>query len=186
MLRETKSLEALGMSINDKLSMHFTLKEFLDSQTASRRRIPNIPNEVQVKNMKILCAKLLEPVRKGIRETKRSNALLMISSGFRSSELNKAVGGSKISQHMKGQAVDMYVWGVSLFDTFKYICESGIEFDQLIWEYDGWIHISYNPFGINRNQILSVKKVQSVLKKKNKWRSLTRQEVCDMKSKSEF
>jgi len=127
-------MKVLGININDKLSPHFTLKEFLTSQTAKRKGILNIPNQTQVKNMKSLCIHLLEPLRTSLREKVNSNALIMISSGFRSVKLNKAIGGSsKTSQHMKGQAVDMHVWGTSLFDAFKHIvCESKIEFDQCI------------------------------------------------------
>ena len=113
-------LKVLGMSIYSKLSAHFTLKEFLDSQTASRKGIQNIPNEEQVKNMKSLCINLLEPIRSGVRKDIYEKALLMVSSGFRSLRLNKAIGGSaKKSQHMKGQAADFNIWGASLFDAFK-------------------------------------------------------------------
>ena len=176
-------IRVLGMNINDKLSPHFTLKEFLASQTAKRKGIPNIPDEKQVRNMKALCTHLLEKIRTGLREKQNSDALVMLSSGFRSAKLNKKIGGSsKKSQHMKGQAADFHVWGVSLFDAFKYIvCDSNLEFDQCIWEFGGWIHISYNNYGVaNRNQILSVKKVKKGLIKKSVWRSIASYEVRNM------
>lgn len=126
-------IKVLGMSIYDKLSPHFILNEMLVSQTAARKGISNLPNEGQVKRMKFLCNYILEPIRKGLRLKKNPKAYVIITSGFRTEELNKAIGGSKTSQHMKGEAVDFYAYGVKLFDVFKYIiCDSGIEFDQCI------------------------------------------------------
>ena len=92
-----------------KLSDNFYLSEFLKSNVATRRNISNDPNSEQIKQMQILCQNLLQPIRDDLGP-------LRINSGFRSMELNRAIGGAyKIvdgkykatSQHCKGQAADL-------------------------------------------------------------------------------
>ncbi|MEN9626857.1 MAG: hypothetical protein RJA10_83 [Pseudomonadota bacterium] len=84
----------------EMLSTNFALAEFTESQTASRRGIDNVPDAVTQRHLKRL-ADTLEVVR-----TLLGNVPIRISSGYRSPALNKAVGGSKNSAHMKGLAVD--------------------------------------------------------------------------------
>lgn len=120
-----------------KLSTHFTLVEMEVSQTATRLGIRNKANETQKKALKLLCQKTLEPLRIAF------DIPLFISSGFRCRKLNTAIGGSATSQHMKGEAADISVEGMTTEALFDYIIESGIAFDQLIQEFDSWVHISY-------------------------------------------
>jgi zinc D-Ala-D-Ala carboxypeptidase len=118
---------------SEKLSSHFKLEEFLRSQTAERMGIENDPNQEEIENMKSLCVNLLEKIRLGVRKKIKHDALVIITSGYRSPKLNKAIGGSETSQHMSGQASDFYITNVSLFDTFKYIVgEDNLEFDKCI------------------------------------------------------
>ena len=183
MKRKHKDIMREAMPVRSKLSPHFTRNEFLRSQTAERKGIKNIPDRDQVYNMRALCSNLLEEIRSGIRKEIKSDALVIITSGFRCKKLNKAIGGSKTSQHMKGQAADLHISGVSLFDAFKYIVsESGLQFDKCVWEFGSWIHISYSMYGNNRNEILSVNKVNS----KNKWKLLDKCEVRNMQSEDEL
>lgn len=137
-----------------KLSEHFSLSEFTISQTASRKGIDNMPNEKELCNLQIL-AKGLEDVR-----TKLGGLPITISSGYRSVALNDAIGGSKTSYHSKGLAADFVCpsYG-SIDDVFHAILSSSIEFQQLIKEYDSWIHIAFPEAGEKaRRQALVIDK----------------------------
>jgi hypothetical protein len=127
-----------------QLSAHFYLHEFTDSQTASRRMIDNTPGAAEIAALRLLCEHILEPVRT------HYNRPVRISSGYRSPELNRAIGGSSnTSQHMKGQAADFEVLGQSNPDVCFWIRDN-LQFDQLILEFytpgqisSGWVHCSY-------------------------------------------
>ena len=125
-----------------KLSEHFTLNEFTRSQTASRYGIANTPNEEQIENLKTL-AKGLEDVR-----TKLNGNPINISSGFRCEALNDRLGSKRTSRHILGLAADFTCdrYG-DVDDVFSVLADSSIEFDQLILEYDAWIHISFPKEG---------------------------------------
>ena len=147
-----------------KLSSNFSLNEFLKSNVATRRNISNEPNAEHIRQMQILCQKLLQPIREGLGP-------LRINSGFRSESLNKAIGGAyrvvdgkykATSQHCKGQAADLkFVDTDGCVDNqqiWDFVLESGLEFDQMINEFDWtWIHISFND-GKNRKQLLEAYK----------------------------
>ena len=125
-----------------RLSEHFTLIEFTRSQTASRHGIDNTPNEEQLENLKTL-AKGLEDVR-----TKLDNNPINISSGFRCQDLNDRLGSKRTSRHILGLAADFTCDRYdSVGRVFEVLADSSIEFDQLILEYDSWIHISFPKEG---------------------------------------
>lgn len=132
---------------NMKLTQHFTLEEFVNSDTAKRKHIDNTPSANAIKNIQALCQEVLEPAR---IEYGRA---MIISSGYRSEQLNKAVGGAKNSQHMTGCAADIVCSDPEkLFE----IMRKG-KFDQLLWEHKGktqWLHVSYRPNGVNRQQAI--------------------------------
>lgn len=134
-----------------QLSTHFSQEQFERSQTATRLNIPNKMNAGQLSNATALCNTILEPIWSKIGH-------FVISSGFRSPELNKCIGGATNppSQHLSGQAVDMVFPDHQLKYAFNKIIDLKIPFDQLIWENGEWIHISYskNP----RRQILQAVK----------------------------
>ena len=137
-----------------KLSKHFTLKELTRSQTASRHGIDNTPNEEQIENLKTL-TKGLELVR-----TKLDNNPINISSGFRCQDLNTRLGSKRTSRHTLGLAAD---FTCDRYDdvngVFTVLADSSIEFDQLILEYDSWIHISFPKEGEKpRKQIFIIDK----------------------------
>lgn len=128
-----------------KLSKNFTYEELIASTTASNKGINNTPTEDQVAQLKLLCEKVLQPIRD------RYNHPIIITSGFRCKALNKAVGGSNTSQHMMGQAADIKCTATTkayLFNLILSMIKSGeIKVGQLIWEYGtkkepNWIHIS--------------------------------------------
>jgi hypothetical protein len=141
-----------------KISDHITYAEAIHSQTAKRKGIDNTPNPAQVENMKLLAEKVFEPLRKWV------GGPIKVNSFFRSPELNEAIGGSKTSQHCKGQAIDIDdVYGKrSNAEMFTYIREI-LDFDQLIWEFGtdmnpNWIHVSYVSKEDNRNRCLKAYK----------------------------
>ena len=80
---------------------------------------------------------------------------MKITSGFRNSEVNRLVGGARNSQHLTGQAADFVIAGMSPAAVIEIVKKSGIEFDQVINEYNKWTHISFNK-GKNRKQVLKI------------------------------
>lgn len=137
------------------ISKNFTLEELTASQTAKARGISNQPGIQQVVNLVYLTASVLQPLRDAMRQE------IKIGSGYRSPQLNKAVGGVANSQHMTGQAADLCIdgdiqKGKRWFEWIKQHCD----FDQIIWEHNAkgsyWVHVSYvHPaFGRNRRQVI--------------------------------
>ncbi|MCG8476374.1 MAG: D-Ala-D-Ala carboxypeptidase family metallohydrolase, partial [Cytophagales bacterium] len=139
------------MSI-DRLSPHFSYHEGTHSDTAVRQGIPNEPDEMQLSNMVALCKNVLEPLRLHFGKPIRVNSM------FRSQKLNELIGGSSVSQHCKGEAVDIVgTGGLSNKMIFDYIVEN-LEFDQIIWEFGtdenpNWVHVSYKREGQNRGKL---------------------------------
>lgn len=132
---------------------YFTMQELTASATARRKGIDNTPDAQAKANLTALVANVLDPLRE------KWGAPIVVTSGFRSVKLNRAVGGAARSQHCKGQAADIR----SVSDTkkdnkrlFELIKASNLPFDQLIDEYDyDWVHISFRT-GANRREILHV------------------------------
>ena len=134
------------------ISKHITLQEATESATALRMGIKNVPNEVELDTMKYVAENLFEPIREWYDKP------IKINSFFRCVALNKAVKGSLTSGHVLGNSIDISggnkVENKKIFDFIK---TSGLDFDQVINEYDfTWIHISLKKTG-NRKQILVIK-----------------------------
>ena len=119
------------------LSEHFTLEEATHSDTAIRQGIDNQPSTLQLENMKI-AAKNLELVR-------AVTGPLNVNSWLRLPAVNVAVGGSKISSHMDGWAVDVSSSKLNPYQLCQEVLKAGIKFDQMIHEYGRWMHISFAP-----------------------------------------
>lgn len=139
-----------------KLSEHLDLSEVTRSESAKRNGISNMPTEAHIANFKLLAEKIFEPIRNHFR------CPIMISSGYRSKELNAAIGGSATSQHCSGEAIDIDMDGtpngVTNRMVFDYI-KDNLVFDQLIFEFGDannpdWVHVSYESTGTQRKQIL--------------------------------
>ena len=133
------------------ISKHITLQEATESATALRLGIKNVPNEVELEAMKYVSENLFEPIREWY------NKPIKINSFYRCLALNKAVNGSKTSGHVLGNSIDISggnkVENKKIFDFIKL---SGLNFDQVINEYDyTWIHISLKK-DKNRKQILAI------------------------------
>lgn len=144
-----------------KLSKNLSLLECVKSVTAKRLNIQNDPSEDVIENLKSIANKVFQPLRDNL------GVPIGISSGYRSKELNKAVGGSRTSQHMVGEALDIDadIYGVitnkHIFDYIK----DNLKYDQLIWEFGDddnpdWVHVSYKR-GENRGQALRAKRMGS-------------------------
>jgi hypothetical protein len=144
-----------------KLSEHLSLSEVIRSESAKRKGISNMPTPEHIENFKLLAEKVFQPIREHFR------CPIHISSGYRSKELNQAVGGSSSSQHCTGEAIDVDMDGtpngVTNRMVFDYI-KDNLEFDQLIFEFGDannpdWVHVSYETTGKQRKQILRASRV---------------------------
>lgn len=132
------------------LSADFKLWEFTKSVTADQNGIKNVPNETEIAHLKLLCEKILQPAHQALGRLK-------ISSGFRSEELNKFVGGVENSDHRLGYAADVIPYQVSTRKLAEWVVKNCPQFDQVILEFGtaenpSWIHLSIAPR--NRKQIL--------------------------------
>lgn len=135
------------------MSLNFTISELIKSDAAAKYNINNMPDIYSLDNMLNLIWYCLQPLRDKLGKP------IIITNGFRSAalwaKLNQLnLKPSKTSQHLKGQAADIKVNGMTQEQLFNFIKKSGIEFDQLIWEQDNnCVHISFVK-GKNRKQIL--------------------------------
>ena len=128
-------------------NLNFTMSELIYSEKAIENNINNMPDINSLDYMLDLIVYCLQPIRDKL------GLPMIITSGYRNSEVNKLVNGAENSQHMKGQAADFTVSGYTPAQLVTLIKGYGIEFDQLINEYDNWVHISYTK-GNNRKQVL--------------------------------
>ena len=134
------------------LSPNFTKEEMLASATARLRNISNIPTDEHLSSLRKLCTDVLQPIRN------KYGKPIQVTSGYRSYLLNKAVGGAKVSQHLKGEAADIIcddnhkLWDIIC----EMILKGEIKVGQLINEKNlRWIHVSL-PDHSHYNQILHV------------------------------
>ena len=139
------------------LTANFSLHELSKSETALRMGFDNTPDEEATENLRLLCEKVLQPVRehygKGVK----------VNSAYRSPESNAAVGGSKTSDHCKGMAADIEIPGVANADLAQWIMDN-LEYTQLILEFytpgipdSGWVHVSYDPNNLKKQELTATK-----------------------------
>ena len=140
------------------LTANFSLSEMVKSETALRHDMDNTPGEAEIAALRLLCEKILQPVRehygKGVK----------VNSGFRHPEVNAKVGGSKTSDHCKGQAADIEIPGIPNADLAIWIMDN-LEYTQLILEFytpgvpdSGWDHVSYDPANLKKQNLTATKK----------------------------
>ena len=150
--------------MKEKISKHVSYKEGVRSRTADRRGLDNTPNESQLKCMKEIAEGLFEPLREWV------GGPIKINSFFRGEPVNTAIGGSKYSQHMKGQAIDIDdTFGHKTNAEMYHYIKDNLDFDQLIWEFGddknpNWIHVSYVTHRENRKKLTIAKKVNGKTK----------------------
>lgn len=135
---------------NLRLSPHFTLKELTRSAAAVKYEIENVPSLEEIARLRALCENVLEPLR-------RRFGVIRITSGFRTQQLNERIGGARNSQHLYGEAADIYVGSKELGKKMYMFIRENIVFDQLLLEVKGkhktvhCIHISFkSDRGSNR------------------------------------
>lgn len=131
------------------MDLKFSISELITSDTAARYNINNMPDIRALDNMLELIYYVLQPLREIIKKP------MKITSGFRNSQVNRLVGGAKNSQHVTGQAADFTIDDMTPAQVIEIVKKSGIEFDQVINEYNKWTHISFNK-GKNRKQVLKI------------------------------
>ena len=139
------------------LSANFTLKELTKSDTATRLGLDNNPDDEALENLKILCEKVLQPVRDHFGKS------VTVNSAYRSPESNAAVNGSKSSDHCKGMAADIEIVGIANADLAQWIMDN-LDYTQLILEFytqgipdSGWVHVSYDPNNLKNQELTAVK-----------------------------
>jgi hypothetical protein len=142
-----------------QLSTNLSLAEVIRSETAKRKGISNMPTAEHIENFKKLASNIFQPIREHFGKP------ILISSGYRSAELNKAIGGSLSSQHCSGEAIDIDMDGTDITNAqiFYYI-KDNLNFDQIIWEFGtninpDWVHVSFAANRSQRKQMLVAKKV---------------------------
>lgn len=136
-----------------KLTPHFSLNEFTRSDTAKEKRIYNTPSDVVIGRLRDLCVNVLEPLRN------RLACPIRVNSGYRSTALNRAVGGSPSSQHILGEAADITAGSRDRNKRMLALLLDGGGFDQLIAEQcdkqgrPAWIHVSFTRRRANRGKV---------------------------------
>ena len=128
------------------ITKNFTLEELYASDTARTKGINNRPTTEAIGNLTRLTYCLLQPLRDKLGKP------IIITSGYRSPALNKAIGGAPTSQHCKGEAADLYSPGMTIKELYNFVKSSGLEYDQMIEE-GTWLHLSYRK-GHNRKENL--------------------------------
>ena len=136
------------------ISEHVSYREGVFSVTATRLGVDNTPDDEQLANMELVAEKIFEPLRKWV------GGPIKINSFYRGLPLNTAIGGSKKSQHMKGQAMDIDDnYGNATNAEMYHWIKDNLDFDQMIWEFGDddnpdWVHISYVSEDNNRRRCL--------------------------------
>jgi len=140
-----------------QLTQNFSLAELVKSETALRKGLDNTPTPEVITNLQKLADNVLQPVRNHYGKS------VKINSGYRAPEVNASVGGSKTSDHCKGQAADIEITGVANGDLAQWIVDN-LKFTQVILEFytkgvpdSGWVHVSYDPANLKCQALTAVK-----------------------------
>jgi hypothetical protein len=140
-----------------QLTENFSLHELTKSEAALRLNLDNTPGETEVDNLRLLAQRVLQPVRD------HYGMGVKVNSGYRSPESNAAVGGSKTSDHCKGQAADIEIPGVPNAELAQWIMDN-LDYTQLILEFytpgipdSGWVHVSYDPNNLKMQELTAMK-----------------------------
>jgi len=142
------------------ITRNFSLWEFEASQEATRRGIDNSVPDILIANV-VSLANWLQVLRNMLCQRYELDVPVTISSGYRSPELNKAIGGSKNSHHMQCVAADIRASGLAPQQLFDFIGDN-MQFDQCIQEFDSWVHVSIGVRQVARMQKLKASKVRNV------------------------
>ena len=140
-----------------QLTANFSLAEMIKSETALRYDMDNTPGEAEIENLRVLCEHVLQPLRDAYQRG------IKVNSGYRAPDVNAKVGGSRTSDHCKGQAAGIEIPGVANYDLAKYIADY-FYFTQVILEFytpgvpdSGWVHVSYDPANLKRQTLTAMR-----------------------------
>lgn len=140
-----------------KLTANFSLAEMIKSETALRHGLDNTPPQNVIDNLRVLCEQILQPVREAYGRG------VKVNSGYRSPDVNAAVGGSRTSDHCRGMAADIEIPGIPNADLAQYIADN-FDFTQLILEFytpgvpdSGWVHVSYDPANLKKQTLTAMR-----------------------------
>ena len=132
-----------------KLSQNFTLAELSVTETG----LKNVPTTEALSNLATLTNTILQPLRDKLGKP------VNVTSGYRSQEVNKRVGGEALSAHLTGRAADIYVAGMTPYQLAKFIQDSGLPYDKVIQE-PSWVHVQIaKPNTLPRKQEILAKRV---------------------------
>lgn len=139
------------------LTTNFTLEELTKSETALRLGLDNYPTQEEINNLQTLCTYVLQPVRDYF------NTGVKVNSGFRSVEVNAAVGGVSTSDHCRGMAADIEIPGLPNAELARWI-QNNLYFKQCILEFytlgvpeSGWVHVSFDPNNLKQECLTATK-----------------------------
>lgn len=140
-----------------QLTANFSLAEMVKSETALRQGMENVPGPQEIENLRMLCTYVLQPLRDAYQRG------IKVNSGYRSPDVNAAVGGSRTSDHCRGQAADIEIPGIPNADLAAYIAQY-FDFTQLILEFytpgvpdSGWVHVSYDAANLKKQVMTAMK-----------------------------
>jgi zinc D-Ala-D-Ala carboxypeptidase len=140
-ISQINRVRVMGNFKNIKLGPNFDLSEFVKTNTG----LENVPGETEIENLKLLVKNILQPLRDHLQKP------ISITSGYRSPLVNGNVeGSSKTSQHMKGQAADIVIAGMTNQQIIDAVRALSLPYDQIIDEQRGkslWVHVSYTSTG---------------------------------------
>jgi hypothetical protein len=135
------------MMKNKKITTNFKLGEFL----VTSQPYPNVPTLEAINNLDILVREVLQPLRNRVGRIK-------VTSGYRSSLVNSAIGGAKNSQHLYGEAADIVPLDTDIEIVFS-ILVNELDYDQAILEYgkggSKWIHVSYRKGRLRKSTLIA-------------------------------
>jgi hypothetical protein len=137
-----------------KLSANFSLAELTKTNV---RQFDNTPSMQVIENLQLLVDNVLQPLRNKFGP-------VTVTSGYRSPEVNKAIGGSATSDHCFGFAADFEVAGVDNKELARWVADN-LKFKQLILEFytkgvpdSGWVHVSYDKNNLTQ-KVMTASKV---------------------------
>lgn len=131
-------------------NLNFSISELIHSDNAIKAGIDNTPTIKEIDNLLNLIFYCLQPIRDKLKKP------MIITSGYRNMKVNFLAGGAINSGHLKGTCADFVVKGMTVQELFNFICNSGINFTQLIEEHKGntsWIHIEYDKQNLKKDKL---------------------------------
>ena len=131
-------------------NLNFSISELIHSDNAIKAGIDNTPTIKEIDNLLNLIFYCLQPIRDKLKKP------MIITSGYRNMKVNFLAGGAINSGHLKGTCADFVVRGMTVQELFNFICNSGINFTQLIEEHKGntsWIHIEYDKQNLKKDKL---------------------------------